>query len=292
MRKFGKIITVGLSPAWDVKCIGNQINWGSHSIADSMTITPAGKALNVSKALAELKIPSTAAGLWGTEDIENLYATVKSYKKYLKLSMTTVQGRTRSNFWILNPKLKKEMHIRNKSTLENKSSLAKLKKQLLPQISNNDIVVFSGAMSLDAIGLVKSAASITPYIVADTSDQILTKLLKSKKLWLIKPNFQEFCHLINKKIPNTPKIIFTQAQNLLKYCPNILITRGSKGAVFINQDFQIIQDLPKTQLAQATVGCGDYSLAGFLAGLFKGKPPLECLDLAVRTSVKRAHSKS
>jgi fructose-1-phosphate kinase PfkB-like protein len=147
-------------------------------------------------------------------------------------------------------------------------------------------------MSLDAIGLVKSTASITPHIVADTSDLILTKLVKSKKLWLIKPNFHEFCYLIDKKIPNTPKSIFTNAQNLLKYCPNFLITRGSKGAVFINKDFQIIQDLPKTQLAQSTVGCGDYALAGFLAGLFKGKKPLECLDLAIKTGVKRAHSQT
>ena len=64
MKKNPSIITVGLSPAWDITCRGKNLNWGGHENIDEQTITPAGKALNVSKALAWMGRESIAAGLW------------------------------------------------------------------------------------------------------------------------------------------------------------------------------------------------------------------------------------
>ena len=65
-----KIITVGLAPAWDIQCRGQGLDWGCHAQIDEQDVRPAGKALNVSRALAWLGRSSVAAGLWGREDPE------------------------------------------------------------------------------------------------------------------------------------------------------------------------------------------------------------------------------
>ncbi len=48
----GRIITIGLSPAWDIRCRGAGLDWGRHVEIDEQVVRPAGKALNVSDALA------------------------------------------------------------------------------------------------------------------------------------------------------------------------------------------------------------------------------------------------
>ena len=52
MKRESKIITVGLSPTWDITSQVENPDWGGHINIDEQTIFPAGKALNVSKALA------------------------------------------------------------------------------------------------------------------------------------------------------------------------------------------------------------------------------------------------
>ena len=46
------IITVGFSPAWDITSYVDDIEWGQHKTISSQMIVPAGKPLNISKALA------------------------------------------------------------------------------------------------------------------------------------------------------------------------------------------------------------------------------------------------
>ena len=52
MKIQGNIITVGLAPAWDLICQGSHLNWGEHPVLDNQQWVAAGKALNVSRALA------------------------------------------------------------------------------------------------------------------------------------------------------------------------------------------------------------------------------------------------
>nr|WP_295864677.1 carbohydrate kinase [uncultured Chitinophaga sp.] len=65
--------------------------------------------------------------------------------------------------------------------------------------------------------------------------------------------------------------------------PQLIITRGSKGAVYI--DGQSQYERPAKQVTvKDTVGSGDSFLAGFLSQLLKGRPVPAALDLAVEVS--------
>ncbi|MHC4124139.1 MAG: hypothetical protein ACYSSI_11240, partial [Planctomycetota bacterium] len=97
MRPIGKIITVGLCPCWDMVCGLGSIDWGGHEIVDSCDNRPAGKALNISKALAWMGQKSTAAGLWGKEDFDQMRRAMEGFSNKVTLKMTAAKGRTRWN---------------------------------------------------------------------------------------------------------------------------------------------------------------------------------------------------
>ncbi len=117
MRRGASIITIGLSPAWDITCKGRNIDWGRHEYIEAQTIRPAGKALNVSKALAWMGQRSIAAGLWGREDCAQMFAAVRASWPLINVKMTCVAGGTRQNITIVDTANNREMHLRYQSRL-------------------------------------------------------------------------------------------------------------------------------------------------------------------------------
>ena len=101
MKREPSIITVGLSPAWDIACRGQNLVWGRHENIDEQSIISAGKALNVSKALAWMGQESIAAGLWGRNDYQQMQKAVKYLWPLIKVKMTTTSGSTRQNITIV-----------------------------------------------------------------------------------------------------------------------------------------------------------------------------------------------
>ncbi|MBC9932234.1 carbohydrate kinase family protein [Chitinophaga qingshengii] len=71
---------------------------------------------------------------------------------------------------------------------------------------------------------------------------------------------------------------------MLRYgVPQLIITRGSKGAVYVNRH-EHYERPAKQVVVKDTVGSGDSFLAGFLSQLLKGRSVSAALDLAVEVS--------
>jgi len=140
------IITIGLSPAWDITCRGRNIDWGLHQEIDEQTVRPAGKALNVSKALAWMGQRNIAAGLWGSGDHEQMLAAVRSLWPSIRVKLTPVAAPTRQNITIVDSAKNKEMHLRNKSRLASAKTLKKLQADLEKIVHKGSICVFAGTM--------------------------------------------------------------------------------------------------------------------------------------------------
>lgn len=92
---------MGLSPAWDITCRGKRLGWGLHKDIDEQTIRPAGKALNISRALAWMGQKSVAAGLWGRDDYGKMLEYVRPLQKFVKIKRAAVDGRTRQNITVV-----------------------------------------------------------------------------------------------------------------------------------------------------------------------------------------------
>ena len=293
MKSQGRIITIGLAPAWDVSCRGRGLEWGRHQEIDEQVVRPAGKALNVSSALAWMGCESIAAGLWGREDYESMRGAVGSLGQLIRLDMTAVEGRTRQNITVVDTKGGREMHLRQQNRLATADSLARLKTALKRMVREDDVCVFAGAMPggdlLDAsVALVQSCRRQGAQVVVDTYGPVLAHLVEAELPWLIAPNVEELAQLLGTQVKETPAKLLAVSKPLLEKVPLLLISRGSKGAILVTRKGAWMGRTTTRGKVLETVGCGDYLLAGLLAAYSTSGNPRTALATALKVATARA----
>ncbi len=284
----GNIITVGISPAWDVKCSVNGLEWGDHKIIDAQDSIPAGKALNVSKSLAWMGYPSIATGLWGQEDYDEMVNQLRSMNCFIDIRFAAVRGHTRKNITIHDTNKNRQMHLRLPGSLANKGSIRRLRNQLEPLVSSGDIFVLSGSLpdgSLmqDVVGIVHAVVARGAKVVVDTSGQGLKSLVASNSAYLIAPNLEELCELVGASIKNESHYIERAARKLLSTTENILVSRGEKGLLLVTKSgsWRGKSEPIEHREVVNTVGCGDHLVAGLISGLKEGGDLPKALENAL-----------
>lgn len=293
MRNKNSIITIGLSPAWDITCRGRNIDWGLHKEIDEQTVRPAGKALNVSKALAWMGQRNIAAGLWGSNDYPQMQMVVKRSWPSIRVKLTSAPSSTRQNVTVVDSAKNKEMHLRNKSRLASAKALKKLQTNLENIVNKGDICVFAGTMPDggllgDVIRLVKFCESRGARIVLDTSGRPLKEIIDTGSVWLIKPNVEELGELLDEQIKNRPVSLAKAGRKLLGKVEIVLISRGTKGAVVVTKNGAWQGCCFGRAKVFSTVGCGDFLLAGFLKAFSDGWGMDASLGTAIKVATARA----
>lgn len=267
-----RIITVGVSPAWDVSCRGRGLDWGRHAILDEQTARPAGKAMNVSWALAWMGCPNIAAGLWGREDHDEMTAAVARLGGLVEPRMTVVEGRTRRNISVVDTQTHREMHLRDPKSLASAENLRKLNGDLVGLVRPGDLCVFSGAMPggellVPTVDLLRTCKHRGARIVVDTYGPVFKAIVDAGLAWLISPNVEELRELVGSEVEDSPASLVEAARGLLDRTQMVRIGRGERGAVLVMKSGAWTGCATARNPALSTVGCGDYLLAGFLAGL-------------------------
>lgn len=293
MRIGSKIVTIGLCPCWDMVCQLEGVDWGQHKVISSACSRPAGKALNISRALAWMGAKSIAAGLWGREDYEQMAKAMRSLKSSVKVQMTAVEGSTRRNVTVVDTVNNREMHLRAVSQLASRKALRKLKADLQAAVNRNSVCVFAGAMPEkqvlgDVVRLISSCHRSGVKIAVDTSGDALREIVNSRSVWLIKPNVEELRELLGEQIRDSAADLAKAGRKLLDRVEIILISRGKEGAIVVTKKGTWQGQCAGRRRVLSTVGCGDYLLAGFLKGL-KGKSDV---GFALETAIKVATAKA
>ncbi|OHB58769.1 MAG: hypothetical protein A2Y07_10020 [Planctomycetes bacterium GWF2_50_10] len=290
MGKAG-IVTVGLAPAWDVVCSAGGLEWGQHRTVETVSEEPAGKSLNVSRALDWMGIGSVAGGVWGKEDIAAAMAAIKRLKN-IKPAFTAVAGRTRRNINLLDPVSGKELHLRLANELANAKTIAAVKKDVAKIVRGGDLVVFSGSLpggcAGEALGLVEVCRRVGGRIVVDSSGAGLKAMVKAGGLLLIKPNVEELSELVGRDIANTEAAIIKAATPLLDRTAMVLVSRGAKGAILVKKGIAISGSAVMDFAATSTLACGDYLLAGFLGAYSRGEDLSICLSAGLKAATGKA----
>ncbi len=275
MRVSGKIVTVGLCPSWDTVCRFEGIDWGEHKTVSSASSRPAGKALNISQALAWIGQKNIAAGLWGRDDFEQMLKAMSAFgglRGLVKVKMTAVDGGTRRNITVVDTVNDREMHLRNRSELASRKALRKLEADLRAIVSKGSVCVFAGAMPEDKfvgdiVRIIKSCRERGAKIVVDTYGDALKRILETGAVWMIKPNVEELRELLGGQVTDSPAGLVGAGRKLLDKVEVVLISRGKKGAVVVTKKGVWQGRCVGRSRVLSTVGCGDFLLAGFLKGL-------------------------
>ncbi|OHB75782.1 MAG: hypothetical protein A2Z25_04270 [Planctomycetes bacterium RBG_16_55_9] len=293
MAQMTSVITVGLSGAWDITCRGRNVDWGLHEYIDKQTICPAGKALNVSRALAWMGQKSIAARLWGKDDYEQMRKAVRAFKGHIKIKMTAVAGSTRRNITIVNTTYGKDMHLRDRSELASAKALKRLQADLGAIVHRGSVCVFAGTMPKgdllsDVIRMIEFCKSRGARIVLDTSGPALREIVRTGAVWLVKPNVEELCELLEEKIKDEPVPLAGSGRGLLDRVEIVLVSRGKKGSVVVTKEGAWKARASGREKVLSTVGCGDYLLAGFLIGLMDKTDVAGALTTATQVATAKA----
>jgi len=293
MRVSGKIVTVGLCPSWDTVCRFDGIDWGEHKTVSSASSRPAGKALNISQALAWMGEENIAAGLWGRDDFEQMLRAMRSLGGLVKVKMTAVDGNTRLNITVVDTVNDREMHLRNRSELASRKALRKLEADLRAIVHRGSVCVFAGAMPEDefvedVVRIIKSCRKRGARIVVDTYGDALKRILETEAAWLIKPNVEELRELLGEQVTDSPAGLVKAGRRLLDKAEIVVISRGQKGGVVVTKKGVWQGRCIGRGRVLSTVGCGDFLLAGFLKGLKDKSDAGSALGTAIKVATARA----
>ncbi len=288
-------LTIGFNPAVDRVLECRDFHLGGHQKARQIARLAAGKAANVSRALAQLATDSIATGFVGSGELEFFHEQLMSAGPgRILCRFVEVIGRTRENISILDPKGNAETHIRDQGFTVSVQEADLLAKKIDHELKPGDVAIFSGSLC-GGIGdtffsdLLDRCITAQARVVVDSSGPPL-RIAAGKKIWLLKPNIEELRHLVGEDVPNAASAVRDAAVGLLAHAEQVLVTRGPLGAVLLTRNGNYCARLTSKQPPVRTVGCGDHLLAGYVSEIGAGREESRALAMAVAVATARALS--
>lgn len=271
------VYTVTLNPALDYYLKIGEIK-DDTQIAEKTALYYGGKGINVSVILSNLNIENTAIGFVGGFSGEKLCSLLSAEK--INTDFVNIEGDTRINVRIAGAR---DLIVNAKGpsiTLKNEQALIKK----LLKIQKGDYLVLSGSIP-SSMGdsayerILDCVESRNINLVADTTGKALRSVLKYKP-FMIKPNNFELDELFGKKLNRREEIISAANELQALGARNVLISMGKKGMMLVDESGDVNTEPIIDGEVKNTTGCGDSSVAGFIAGYIKKQDYRYALRLA------------
>lgn len=283
------IYTITFNPALDYIVRVNDLKLGEVNRTDFEEVYAGGKGINVSIVLNNLGIDNIALGYIAGFTGDEIERRVKNFgckTDFIKLE----NGMSRINIKL---KAREESEINGQGPEINDNNLTKLYEKL-DSIEEGDILVLAGSIPNTLPKNIYEEIMERLYskgikFVVDATGDLLLRVLKYKP-FLIKPNHHELGELFNTKLNNDEEIIEYAKKLKDMGARNVLISMAGDGAIFINENGEVVKsDVPKGKLINS-VGAGDSMVAGFIAGYLNSNSLYEGFKMSVATGSASAFS--
>lgn len=277
------IICVTLNPALDRTYEVHNLEFGQHTDGRLVSVQPAGKAVNVARALQHLGRRCILTGFVGDDDRRTFESSFDS--TIVKAELFGIAGRTRDNVTLMDVERNIETHIRDQGGKVTDDDRAKLLRKLKILCRNDGWAIFAGSLppGMVAAELLEMLIAVDRggcRIILDSSGGMRMALGKVP-VWLIKPNREELGDLTGEDVSNEQAML-SAARKLLDRSELVLVSAGGQGAYLVSREEMLhayMKELP--QAVTNTVGCGDALLAGFVDSLAAGGSLRDALRRAV-----------
>lgn len=274
------IYTVTFNPAIDYVVHLDGMQVGETNRTKSEEYYFGGKGINVSVMLAELGVDSTAmgfiSGFTGRALEEGLQ---KQGIRTAFVELDESEGITRINMKIKSGDENDltETEINGQGPKITDAAVEMLFGRI-GELGEDDILIISGSIPSSMpedtyeqilARLVSEEGSGTriPVVVDATGDLLLNVL--AYRPFLIKPNNDELAEMLGSPMDETDQIIEGARELRDRGARNVIISRGSKGAVMVTETDEVIVQDPILGKTVNSVGAGDSMVAGFIAGYIK-----------------------
>ena len=257
-----KIITLTLSPAFDVHCSVAEFRAEHENLVQILSREVGGKGINITRALAAQNIANTPLVVLGSENSADFLRGMDDCGLTDRITMA-VSGRIRENITI-HPVAGAETRISFQGFTANRTLLDEVFAAIAPDADT--LVTFTGSLpkgisSDETERFLAALQAAGAKLVIDSKSISLDMLLRLEP-WLIKPNAEElevYCGALDFAG------IVRKAEELhAAGIENALISLGADGAVLACSEGVFVAKPPQIE-AISTIGAGDAMIAGFIA---------------------------
>ncbi|MCQ2414367.1 MAG: 1-phosphofructokinase family hexose kinase [Clostridia bacterium] len=274
-----KIGTLTLNPAFDLHCEAKDFALYHETLADVTSREIGGKGINISRALKENGVDSTAVLILGADNGAEFETAVK--REGLPCFAVTVPGRIRENVTVHSDG--KETRISFRGFRAGEETLRAVEDRL-SDFGDGDVVTLTGrnpdGLSVETVkAFCRRLQSRGVKIVIDSRSFSLSDIVEVAP-WLIKPNEEEISAYLGRQIRDFEEVRSAARSLHEGGIENVMVSLGEKGAYLCCPEGEFRVPAPVVNVL-STIGAGDSSIAGFLAAAAEGKTGPDCLRRAV-----------
>ena len=276
------ILTVTMNPSVDISYPLDTLKLDTVNRVSTVSKTPGGKGLNVTRVLSEVGEDVVATGLVGGKLGD--FIKEKLDQAGIGNRFFDIRGDTRNCIAILHEGLQTEI-LEAGPSIASDEATAFL--QHFKELSKDfDVIAISGSLPVglpsDYYATVISLANANQKkVVLDCSGQALQDVLdQSEKPFVIKPNTEELAQLVGREVTDDIEDLkATLNQDLFNGIEWIIVSLGAKGAFAKHGDKFYRVRIPKIEVVNP-VGSGDSTVAGIASALVQGFSDADLLKRA------------
>ena len=279
------IYTVTFNPSIDYIMVSKDFQIDGLNRASSTHKFAGGKGINVSRVLQTLNVTSTALGFVGGFPGNFIKDTLLNSN--IATDFVTVDEDTRINVKL---KTDNETEINAPGPQITEEQL----NTLLEKIKNttaDDIVIVAGSVP-KSIGndVYEKIAAITKstgaQLVVDAEKHLVESVLPYGPLF-IKPNKDELEVMFDVTINSDTEVVKYGREILAQGAKSVIVSLGGEGEIYVDHKKSSKATVPKGKVIN-TVGSGDSTVAGMVAGLTSGYSVSSAFKLAVAAGTATA----
>ena len=279
------IYTVTFNPSIDYVMFVDDFKIDGLNRAQDTNKFAGGKGINYSRVLKTLGVDSTALGFAGGFPGDFIAQTLKDSD--IHTDFVQVDEDTR-----INVKLKtgQETEVNAQGPNVTDAQFQSLLNQIR-ETTDNDTVIVAGSVPKsipsDAYAqIAKITRQTGAQLVVDAEKDLVETVLEYQPLF-IKPNKDELEVMFNTSVKNDEDVIKYAKQILEKGAQSVIVSLGGDGAIYVDHQQSIKAVNPKGEVIN-TVGSGDSTVAGMVAGLATGLSVQDAFKQAVASGTATA----
>ena len=278
-----EIRTITLNPSFDLHYTVPDFEAGKENLVTAVEIEAGGKGINTSRALSANGVKNLAYLVVGKENGASFVSQVE--RDGLTCRVFETEGRIRENLTV-HPDHGKETRISLNTFRVPEQVFNTFAAELFAEDLQNLLISFSGRIpkgleKASVIGMLKKLIAGGAKVVVDSSS-FTPDDLREIHPWFIKPNEQEI-ESFSESVPKDAKEAAGVAKKLVQsgVSETVMISLGGDGAAWSDGKDCYVLHVPKIEHPVSTIGAGDSTIAGLLAGTAEELPIGQTLSLGV-----------
>ena len=298
MARSSTVITVTLNTAIDRVLQAPGFKVGAHQVAEPLSLTPAGKGINLSRALARLGRTNVATGFVGKAEADRFERLLRCGEGLGRVNnqLLSVAGPTRENITVIDPDAATDTHLRTRGYVLDATDVGRMSTKIGLLSREDTVVVFAGSTPEGADAktvaqLAEVAQTGDAQVVLDLDGPLLSGVVAEleQPIWMISPNRKELASAIGHAQQDELGVqeLLQAVRGMTDRCGWVLVSLGADGGLLVTEQgaWRGKCEFDPGRVA-STVGGGDCLVAAAIDARLKGLDPENVLrrSLAVATA--------